>query len=527
MELIKISPDRVQIKSSNQQLSDIRINSAILLQDVKSGVSVVCLVESISRREEDEQFDFDGNLLVSEPASTIECGIIGSLVDGKFHKSVDQYPCSDVTIRKIDDLMFSTMIAAPESAAFQIGRYANYNTAAYLDGNKFFQRHSAILGSTGSGKSWTEAGILEKVSRLKSANVVLFDLHGEYAGLSYAKRVEIGPDGLSFPLWFLPLKDVYSNLLRIKEESSQLQVAALRKAFYHARSSNKPEDVPVSYFLDDLIAPLEFENVAEISTGEIYKTGANAGKPKTVKGENNGKLTGLINLLRDKQMDKRYDFMTRAETQDYLYRFVHELYAIDDKNIKVLDLSGVPSEIAPVIIAVTAKLLYKVHLQQDRSKILPLNMICDEAHNYIPSSDFGLRASQRRLLDVFETIAKEGRKFGVSLTVISQRPSELNKTILSQCANYIVLKLSNEADKQIVRGMLPEGSRGVLSGVSLFRPGDCLVVGDSASIPLKIRVDLPGERPESNTISVWDEWCGPAELDTDHLVNKILERVGV
>ena len=226
-------------------------------------------------------------------------------------------------------------------------------------------------------------------------------------------------------------------------------------------------------------------------------------------------------------MDKRYDFMTRAETQDYLYRFVHELYAIDDKNIKVLDLSGVPSEIAPVIIAVTAKLLYKVHLQQDRSKILPLNMICDEAHNYIPSSDFGLGASQRRLLDVFETIAKEGRKFGVSLTVISQRPSELNKTILSQCANYIVLKLSNEADKQIVRGMLPEGSQGVLSGVSLFRPGDCLVVGDSASIPLKIRVDLPGERPESNTISVWDEWCGPAELDTDHLVNKILERVGV
>ena len=93
MELIKISPDRVQIKSSNQQLSDIRINSAILLQDVKSGVSVVCLVESISRREEDEQFDFDGNLLVSEPASTIECGIIGSLVDGKFRKSVDQYPC--------------------------------------------------------------------------------------------------------------------------------------------------------------------------------------------------------------------------------------------------------------------------------------------------------------------------------------------------------------------------------------------------------------------------------------------------
>lgn len=523
MELIKISPDRVQIKSSNQQLSDIRINSAILAKDSKYGVSIVCLVESISRREEPEQFNFDGELLESEPASTIECSIIGSLVDGRFHKSVDQYPCSDVTIHKINDLMFSDMIAAPESAAFRLGRYANYNTAAYLDGNKFFRRHSAILGSTGSGKSWTEASILEKLSRLKSANVVLFDLHGEYTGLSYVKRVEIGPNGLSFPLWFLPLKDVYSNLLRIKEESSQLQVAAIRKAFYQARSSNKPEDIPIFYSLDDLIASLERENAAEINTGEVYKTGANAGKAKTVKGENNGKLTGLISLLRDKQMDERYDFMTRIEPQDYLYRFVRELYAIDDKSVKVLDLSGVPSEIAPVIIAVTAKLLYKVHLQQERGKILPLNMICDEAHNYIPSSDFGLGASQRRLLDVFETIAKEGRKFGVSLTVISQRPLELNKTILSQCANYIVLKLSNEADKQIIQGVLPEGSRGALSGVSLFQPGDCLVVGDSASIPLKIRVDLPIEKPESNTISVWEEWCKPVELDTDHLINKILE----
>lgn len=523
MELIKIYPDRVQIKSSNQQLSDIRINNAMLVEDTKTGISIVCLVESISRREEMEQFDFNGELIESEPASTIECSIIGSLVNGKFEKSVDQYPCSDVRIQRIDDAMFSSMIAAPESTAFQIGRYANYNTAAYLDGNKFFQRHSAILGSTGSGKSWTEASVLEKLARLKSANVILFDLHGEYAGLSYVKRVEIGSGGLSFPLWFLPLKDVYSNLLRIKEESAQLQVAALRKAFYQARHSKKPEDIPVAYFLDDLISHLEAENAAEVYTGEVYKTGANAGKAKTVKGENNGKLTGLINLLRDKQMDERYDFMTRAEPQDYLYRFVRELYAIDEKNVKVLDLSGVPSEIAPVIIAVTAKLLYKVHLQQEHSGILPLNMICDEAHNYIPSSDFGLGASQRRMLDVFETIAKEGRKFGVSLTVISQRPAELNKTILSQCANYIVLKLSNEADKQIIRGVLPEGSRGVLNGVSLFQPGDCIVVGDSASIPLKIRVDLPTEKPESNTIPVWDEWCRPAELDTDSLVDKILD----
>lgn len=523
MELIKIYPDRVQLRSSSRQLEDIRINNAMLIRDVRSDVSLVCLVTSLSRNEDQEQFDFDGNLLESEPSSTIECSIIGSLRDGKFEKSVDQYPTSNVKIEKIDDAMFSSMISAPAGAAFRIGRYVSYDCPAFLDGNKFFQRHSAILGSTGSGKSCTEASLLYKLSKLESANVILFDLHGEYAHLSCVKRVEIGGEGLSFPLWFLPLRDVYGNLLRIKEESSQLQVAALRKAFYRVRGIQKGDDVPIPYALDQLIDCLEAENSLEVPTGEVYKTGAHAGEYKTVKGENNGKLTGLISLLKDKQRDERYRFMTRDEPQDYLYRFIRELYGNREKKIKVLDLSHVPSDIAPVIIAVAAKLVYKVHLQQPREDLLPLNLICDEAHNYIPSSEFGLGASQRRMLDVFETIAKEGRKFGVSLTIISQRPSELNRTILSQCANFIVLKLSNEADKQIIRGVLPEGGGSVLSSISLFQPGDCLVIGDSAKIPLKIQIDLPEETPVSSTVQTWDEWSAPAELNTDRLVDRILE----
>lgn len=523
MELIKIYPNRVQIKSNSHQLAGVRINNAMLVQDSENGVSLVCFVESISRKEEQEQFDYNGDLIVSEPDSTIDCSIIGSLKNGKFEKSVDQYPGPNVRIEQIGNDAFGAMLAAPERSAFHIGQYVNYDYPAYLDGNRFFQRHSAILGSTGSGKSCAEACMLEKLAQLKSANVILFDLHGEYSSLSYVKRVEIGNNELSFPLWFLPFKDVYSNLLHIKEESAQLQVAVLRKAFYQARRSRKPDDVPLPYSLEELIDFLECENEEEIRTGEVYKTGARAGEAKTVKGENNGKLTGLINLLLDKQRDSRYSFMTRTEPQEYLYQFIQELYAISEKNIKVLDLSNVPSEIAPVIIAVTAKLIYKIHMQQDRDHILPLNIICDEAHNYIPSDAFGLGASQRRLLDVFETIAKEGRKFGVSLTIISQRPSELNRTILSQCANFIVLKLSNEEDKQLIRGVLPEGGRSALDSVSLFQPGDCLAIGDSAGIPMKIRMDLPVEQPNSRTIHTWNVWHEPAELSTDCLVDRILK----
>lgn len=523
MELIKIYPDRVQIKSNNEQLSNVSIHSAMLIRDSRNGAALVCLVTAISRNDQTEQFDFEGNLLESEPSSTIECGILGSLRDGKFEKFVDQYPTSNVKIDLVSDELFGAMISTSNGPSFRLGSYAGFHCPAYLDGNKFFQRHSAIVGSTGSGKSVTAASLLEKVSKLDSANVIVFDLHGEYANLSFVKRVEIGADGLSFPIWFLPLRDVYSNLLRVKEESSQLQVAALRKAFYFVRGAEKGEDVPVAYQLSQLLEELKKENNLEVETGEVYKTGAKAGVFKTVKGENNGKLTGIISLLRDKERDERYRFMTRPEPQDYLFRFIHALYAMDEKRIKVLDLSSVPSEMVPTVIAVTAKLIYKVHLQQDRDRLVPLSLFCDEAHNYIPSSESCLGASQRRMLDVFETIAKEGRKFGVSMTIISQRPSELNKTILSQCANFIVLKLSNEADKQVIRGILPEGSRSAVESAVMFRPGDCLVVGDSAGIPLKIRVDLPNEQPSSSTIDTWDAWDRAAELDTDALVERILK----
>jgi DNA helicase HerA-like ATPase len=522
MQLVKIYAERVQIKSNNNELGDISINNAMLVSDDKNEIALVCVVTAITRNEENEQFDFDGNLLDTEVTSTIDCSVIGSLVNGRFAKSVDIYPTTNVKIKRIDNELFESMVAGSVCSSFKLGRYANYNCDAFIDGNKFFQRHSAIVGNTGSGKSFTVASILEKLSDLRSANIILFDLHGEYSDLSYVKKIKIGQDGLAFPMWFLSLKDIYGNLLKMKEESAQLQVASLRKAFYEARQSDKSEELPIFFDTENVLSLLEEENTKEVSTGEVYKTGDKAGLPKTTKGENNGKLTGVINLLKDKQLDKRYSFMTSRNPQSYLYYFVDQIFGIEEKSIKVVDLSDVPNDMIPTIIAVTTKLIYKVQLQQERSKLLPLNIICDEAHVYIPSSDFGLGASQRRLLEVFETVAKEGRKFGVSLMVISQRPSELNRTILAQCANFITLKMSNETDKQMIKGILPDGSKGIIDSVNLFKPGDCLVIGDSSSITFKINIDLPSEEPNSNTINTWEVWSESASLNTAELTARLL-----
>ena len=177
----------------------------------------------------------------------------------------------------------------------------------------------------------------------------------------------------------------------------------------------------------------------------------------------------------------------------------------NNAKVKNIDLSEIPHDVAILVIGVLTKLIYNIQLLQKDDEIRPITLICDEAHVYIPT-DFNLSPSQRRMVEIFENIAKEGRKFGVTLFVASQRPSELNKTIMAQCANYIVMKLNNETDKTMMKGIMADGSSGVIEMTTMFAPGDALVIGDCLPIPLKLHVDLANERPQAKTIQYWDEW---------------------
>jgi hypothetical protein len=346
-------------------------------------------------------------------------------------------------------------------------------------------------------------------------------LHGEYSGLSFVKKIQFS-ESTAFPFWLLSFSDIYSVFLKIKEETSNVQISALRKAFFKARESEESEDKPIYFNPTYFVAELERLNEAEEQTGEFYKTGDRAGQAKTVKGEYAGKLSILINLLHEKIIDERYAFMFKESNQFYINKLMDNILNIDQKNIKVIDLSNLPHEIVPVVIGVLSKLIYRMQLAQEHDKRIPLNLVCDEAHVYIPSDDFKLGASQRRLLDIFEKIAKEGRKFGTSLTIVSQRPSELNKTITAQCANFLVLKLSNANDKMLIKDILTEGTKHIIDSVSLFKPGDGIVIGDSTPIPLKIKIDKPKEEPNSNTINFWDIWLKENRIEIDRLVNKLM-----
>lgn len=517
MKLVKISNNTIQIRTDLDGFRDIRINDLLSISDGTSTlIATVCSLTDTDAEERIGEEDFLGEIT---GIKTIDCGIIGSLEDGRFTKSIRRYPTTSVEIKRVGSDEFSRMIACGNESGFLIGDYVDYGCPAWVDGNKLFQRHACIVGNTGAGKSETVAKILEETAKLPGANIVVFDIHGEYSKLSYASHIRIG-EAFPFPIWMFGFNDIVTNILKIREDSATTVVSGLRKAYYRVCPEGK-ENKPVYFDYHAFLREVERMDSQEVSTGEVYKTGSKAGTEKTVKGEYYGKLTGTVNLLKDRMMDSRYSFLFCDKLQSYLYEVMEQILG-GSCPVKDIDLSGVPHDVAIPIIGVIAKLVFDIQRQQDVNHIHPVVLVCDEAHVYIPDQ-FQLSASQRRMVEVFEDIAKEGRKFGITLFPATQRPSELNRTIMAQCANLIVGKLNNENDKILVKGMLPDGNSAVIDSSSMFNPGEVLIIGDAVPISSKIKVMLARERPVSRTIPFWDSWKEPARHEIADLVDLYLE----
>lgn len=516
MKLVKILSDSMQIRTNQSEFKDIRINDLLSVSDDK--VTLISMVTGLTDTDVEDSISEDDFISDVEGIKTIECSIIGSLKGKQFIKAIDTYPTTNVTIQKIKQSEFSSMLSVDFTECFNIGKYAAYDCPAYVNGNKFFQRHSCIVGNTGSGKSETVAKILEEASKLPGTNIVVFDIHGEYSQLSYVSNIKIG-DNFSFPIWLFGFNDIVTNILKIREESATTVMTALRKCYYSVCKDGK-ENKPVYFDYHELINEMEVLDNQEVFTGEYYKTGDKAGLAKTTKGEYYGKLTSTINILKDRMMDTRYNFLFADESQEYLYAVVNSILS-NEKPVKNIDLSGISHDVAIPIIGVITRLIFDIQRLQDMDNIRPVTLVCDEAHVYIPNN-FQLSASQRRMVEVFEDIAKEGRKFGITLFPATQRPSELNKTIIAQCANFIVSKLNNENDKSMIKGMLPDGDDKIIDSVTMFNPGEVLIIGDAVPIPLKIKVELAKERPLSRTIDFWDIWSNKAECNVPELVDRYL-----
>ena len=423
-----------------------------------------------------------------------------------------------------------------EKQRLELGHFViDQSAAAIANGDRFFQRHAAILGSTGSGKSCAVSLILERANARKHANIIVFDMHGEYASLANPSVREdgtkpspiaslfkiAGPGDLDtpqenilfLPYWLLNREEMLSMILDRSDQNAPNQAARFTSHVREFKDTTLKDekqetvratftvDSPVPYKLNDLLVKLR-----EDDTG--MKPGASKAE---IKGDWNGKLTRFISRLEAKAEDRRYGFMFKppadALKYDWLAKQIAKLLAPGggQHGIKVVDFSEVPSDVLPVVTGVFARLLYDVQFWMQQEKRTPFVFVCDEAHLYLPVRD-DADAVEKQALYSFERIAKEGRKYGVSLLVVSQRPSDVSRTILSQCNNFLILRLTNDQDQNVVRRLMPDSLAGVLDGLPLLDIGEALLLGDAILLPARIKLKFPVIEPLSQTRNFWQEW---------------------
>jgi uncharacterized protein len=421
-----------------------------------------------------------------------------------------------------------------------LGRYvADSETPAVADGNRLLQRHMAVLGNTGSGKSWTVALLLDRAARLEHANVIVLDIHGEYAALAepadgsppVARRLRIaGPadllygsdEALHIPYWLLEREELLSLVLNesdpfaadqrlcLGDRIQTLKRAKLTELGASDAVATATADSPVPYRLAHLLEWLERD---EAETIVRHPSG------KVDPGPFTGKLGGLISRIEARVADPRYGFIFHppetTETTDWLINTAATLLSAGpgETGIKIIDLSEVPAAILPMVAGVLARLVYNVQFWMEAERRTPLCIVCDEAHVYLPAAET-VSAIHQVARDAFETIAKEGRKYGVCLSIVSQRPSDVSRTILSQCNNFIVMRLTNDRDQDLVARLVPASLSTVASLLPMLDVGEGVVIGDALTLPVRIKLDRPRVPPASSTLPYWSLWSRkPSSLD--------------
>lgn len=530
---------KVVVQVENESvLNTLKINDIVVLGGSNSDEKLIGILTKVTKKKIDfDETEQDEGIVYSSDYCIIN--LVGSFYnkygvvnENKFKRAINTYPEINSKVYQANEATMKMIMNAisdkeTEYKSLEIGHFAsNRDVSAVLDGNRFFQRHACIVGSTGSGKSYTVASILEKTNELPYANMIVFDLHGEYNELSYADQIKIcdEPEGLHIPLWFFNYEEIHSLFVESSEGTSTNQRAAVinyilraKKEYINNNMSEVSEeivtaDTPIPFSAEELIEYLENQNILEVETGEIYKTGENKGQAKTKKGQYYDKLTNLITRLRTKMDDKKYGFVFNEKdtiNADYLNQFAKRIMGNTKYRIKVIDLSEVPSDMLAIIIGIVTRIIYDIQFWITPSKDEvrhPLVLACDEAHIYMSNDTSKMKAVEKKSLEIFEKIAKEGRKYGIGLLIISQRPAELNTTIMSQCNNIVSLKITNDRDKTAVAAMLTDSLVGIVEMLPNLDVGECVVVGDAIMLPSKIILDKPKEKPKSATIDFWDRW---------------------
>lgn len=545
---VAVAVDNVEL------LRKLQVNRLVALQSSKPGQHLIGIVQKITRDAAtaaalaDAADSEDGD---ATEKNIVRITLIGTFlarcgqVDNVFRRTLETVPeidarCFPIEGEHLTGFMRATSFAGSADAKrLSIGTYTlDEDAEAFLNANRFFQRHAVVVGSTGSGKSWTTARLLEQVAELPHANAILFDIHGEYKTLSgkgirhfrIAGSGDLGTkkslkDGILYlPYWLLSYEEMTSMLVDHSDQNAPNQAMVLSRTVTEAKrkylEDGKHKEILANFTIDSPV-PYDIQQVlAEIKALDVEMVTGSSGRDK--QGEFHGRLSRFIARLENKLSDRRLGFLLSTPKETHQFDWLTELAKLlvagtkdqesGDGGVKIIDFSEVPSDILPLVLGRFASFVFQVQQWTPRENRHPIAIFCDEAHLYIPNRFEGGSVGDIAV-STFERIAKEGRKYGVGLVVISQRPSEVNRTVLSQCNNFVALRLTNAEDQNVVQRLLPDSLGGFASLLPVLDTGEALIVGDASLLPSRIRITEPKSKPDSGTVNFWDEWSRDENIE--------------
>ncbi|MFL0357422.1 ATP-binding protein [Erythrobacter sp. GH1-10] len=433
-----------------------------------------------------------------------------------FKRGVTRYPVPGAMVFPASTQDLEQIYASDGRANITVGRVfptRDIKAGLYIDA--MLGKHFALLGSTGTGKSTSAALILHKICEAApNGHIVMIDPHGEYSAAFRQTGQILDVSNLQMPYWLMNFEEHCEVLLTSDGNERQVDMDILAKCLLHARSKNRlaetmgkiTVDSPIPYLLSDL------SNIIQDEMGKLDKATSSAPYMR------------IKSKLDELKADPRYQFMFSGMlVGDTMADFIGKVFRMpgNGKPISIIDVSGVPSDITSTVVAVLSRLVFDFAIWGREEKTRPILLVCEEAHRYVPSEK---HADGSSVAGVLSRIAKEGRKYGISLGLITQRPSDLAEGVLSQCGTIISMRLNNDRDQAFVRSAMPEGSRGFLDSIPALRNRECIICGEGVAIPVRVTFDTLEEhkRPASEDPSFVELWTEGGE--EEELVERVVLR---
>lgn len=530
-QVIAVFPDKVRIVVDNLENfkiaeESLKVGSYLKIADNENAV-LIAIIENFQIAVSEEKRDY-----------IIEAFPLGIIRDGKFERGGDSLaiPPKEVKPATISDIkkIYEDSLKSAENFCFST-LASNKEVRVPINGNKFFNKHIAIIGSTGSGKSHTLARIIQKATSgkngdfsINNSHVIIFDIHSEYKS-AFPDANFIDVSNLRLPYWMLNSEELEEFFLDT-EANDHNQRNIFKEAIIKDRRENfkgseadKQKihlDSPLLFDIKNVLKYAIEKNTEYIDSGEVYAATnkEKAGKPRMVQGSLHGRLTNFVSRLENKINDSRLNFFLGENSKNITFEDTLKnllgYSSVKCSNVTVIDLSGVPFEVLSITVSLISRLVFEYGYFYKRLRCaknpnekinndVPILLVYEEAHKYVPNSELSKYRSSKISI---ERIAKEGRKYGVTLLLASQRPFEISETIFSQCNNFIAMRLTNPVDQGYVKKLLPDSLGSLIDKMTSFRQGEALLVGESIILPSIVQIDPCINAPSSNDIPYWELW---------------------